>query len=480
MTRFRRSLPAKLAAALGLILLLFALNSYAGLKFNSDAVKRAVFAGEQTQELDDARLTYEAVTEMQRQDTRRDGVAAQRQDADARLNEFDAFVRKQVAALNATAEIEAEKRQGVEIERAFDAYRAARDRPGSPATEGAAVHGTLLRALSENANTHAREAREGLAQAKEAKDGDRRSLLIIAALALLLAAAVSVALGRTLRGLSQRMSDTARKVATSSAEIGATVSQNSAAATQQSVAITETATSIEEIRVAAQQAAERADQVAVDAEAAVQISDEGAGELDEIVVGMEEIQSRVAAIAQDILALSERTQQIGEITRTVNDLADQSNLLAFNATIEAAKAGEQGKGFAVVADEVRNLAVQSKDAAAQVQAILGEIQKATHAAVMAAEQGTTTVRAGTERAERAGDVIAQLAAINREAAHAGQQIAALARQQNAGMDQIASAMNETHQATDQFVAGARDSLVAAEHLDEIARNLDDLASAYKV
>ena len=313
--RFRTSLPAKLAAALGLILLLFALNSFAGLKFTSDAVKRAVFAGEQTQELDDSRHAYEAVTEMQLLDARRDGAqAAQRREVDARLEKLDALLRKQVAALNATAEIEAEKRQGVEIERAFDAYRAARDRPGSPAAGGAAAHGTLLRALSENADTHAGEGRAGLAQAKEAKDGDRRGLLTIAALALLLAGAVSVALGRTLRGLSRRMSDTAAKVATSSSEIGATVSQTSAAATQQSVAITETAASIEEIRVAAQQAAERADQVAVEAETAVQISDEGVGELEEIVAGMEEIQSRVAAIAQDILALSERTQQIGELS----------------------------------------------------------------------------------------------------------------------------------------------------------------------
>ena len=106
-------------------------------------------------------------------------------------------------------------------------------------------------------------------------------------------------------------------------------------------------------------------------------------------------------------ALREQTAQIGEITGAVNDLADQSNLLALNATIEAARAGEQGKGFAVVADEVRNLAEQSKQATAQVQQILSEIQGATTAAVAGAQRGTSVVDEGVQLAQRAGEIIAQ-------------------------------------------------------------------------
>src|SRR5919201_992949 len=123
---------------------------------------------------------------------------------------------------------------------------------------------------------------------------------------------------------------------------------------------------------------------------------------------MGESRDEVEAIAGDVQALSDRTAQIGEITNAVNDIADQSNLLALNATIEAARAGEQGKGFAVVADQVRNLAEQSKEATAQVQSILEEIDAATRAAVKAAEDGTTVVEAGAELAAQAGEIISQL------------------------------------------------------------------------
>src|SRR5207253_8764623 len=130
------------------------------------------------------------------------------------------------------------------------------------------------------------------------------------------------------------------------------------------------------------------------------------------------IRLQMEAIAESIAGLSEQTQAISEIITTVNDLADQSNLLAVNAAIEAAKAGEQGKGFAVVAQEVRNLAEQSKQATAQVRTILGEIQRAANAAVLATEQGTRVVEGGMGLTQRAGDVIGQLADTIREASDA--------------------------------------------------------------
>src|SRR5438128_3440680 len=100
------------------------------------------------------------------------------------------------------------------------------------------------------------------------------------------------------------------------------------------------------------------------------------------------------SIAQIMVRLSEQNQAIGQIIATVDDLAQQSNLLAVNASIEAAKAGEEGKGFSVVAQEVKSLAEQSRQATTQVRAILSDIQKATSAAVMATEQGGKVVEAG--------------------------------------------------------------------------------------
>src|SRR4051795_9573994 len=121
------------------------------------------------------------------------------------------------------------------------------------------------------------------------------------------------------------------------------------------------------------------------------------------------IREQVQSIADNILALSEQSQQIGEIIATVNDLADQSNLLALNAAIEAARAGEHGKGFAVVAAEIRSLAEQSKEATAQVRRLLGDIQRATNATVLATEEGTKGVEHGAQLIGQAGETIDELA-----------------------------------------------------------------------
>jgi methyl-accepting chemotaxis protein len=194
---------------------------------------------------------------------------------------------------------------------------------------------------------------------------------------------------------------------------------------------------------------------------------------------MDQIRQRVDAIARDILTLSQQGQQIADIIATVNDVADQSNILALNAGIEAAKAGEQGKGFAVVATEVRNLAEQSKQATAQVRAILGEVQQATAGAVAATEQGTKVVEEGQRLAVRAGDVIRTQADTIRGAAHAVQQIAASAHQQSIGMDQVALAMKNLTESTGHFVTGARQSQLAAEDLNRLAHQLTVMTDRYR-
>ncbi|MGZ4201618.1 MAG: methyl-accepting chemotaxis protein [Thermoleophilaceae bacterium] len=284
----------------------------------------------------------------------------------------------------------------------------------------------------------------------------------------------------SLASLSGEVLANAQAVSTSATQILSTVSQQTAGASQQSAAINQTTTATEEIRATAQQAAEKANEVADQAQDALRASDEGAEAVEAIIDGMADIRAKVEAIAGDVEALSAQTAQIGAITHAVNDLADQSNLLALNATIEAARAGEHGKGFAVVADEVRNLAEQSKQATAQVQSILQEIEQATRAAVSAAHEGTEVVEQGTQLAERAGDIIAQLAEANGVAAQSAQQIAASVAQQTAGMDQIATGMREASQATSEFVEGVQHSQEAAEGLNQVAGELQALASRYRV
>jgi methyl-accepting chemotaxis protein len=283
-----------------------------------------------------------------------------------------------------------------------------------------------------------------------------------------------------LASMSGRVLESAQTVNASASEILAAVTQQSAGANQQSAAINETTTATEEIRASAEQASKTAEEVSTQAQDAARAGDEGAEAVEAIIDGMSAIREKVEAIAGDVNALSEQTAQIGEITAAVNDLADQSNLLALNATIEAARAGEQGKGFAVVADEVRNLAEQSKQATAQVQAILEDIERATRAAVSGAQEGTEVVEQGTQLAQRAGEVIAELAETNRSVGQAAQAISASAQQQNAGMDQIAQGMQETSQAATEFVAGIQQSQTAAEELSRISSELKELAEQYRV
>jgi methyl-accepting chemotaxis protein len=181
-----------------------------------------------------------------------------------------------------------------------------------------------------------------------------------------------------------------------------------------------------------------------------------------------------------MMRLGEQSQTIGQIIATVEDLAAQSNLLAVNAAIEAAKAGEHGKGFGVVAQEVKSLAEQSRQATDRVRTILGDIQKATTAAVMATEQGSKAVEGGSRQTELAGESIQALAGSVAEAAQAATQIAASSQQQLIGMDQVAAAMESIKQASTQNVASAKQLETAARGLNDVGQQLRHLVSNYAV
>src|SRR6266571_582564 len=185
----------------------------------------------------------------------------------------------------------------------------------------------------------------------------------------------------------------------------------------------------------------------------------------------------MAALAERIIGLSEQGQAIGEIIATVNELGDQSNLLAVNAAIEAAKAGEAGKGFAVVAAEVKALAEQSKQATTQVRGILGEIQRATQAAVIATEQGVKAADAGEKVAQGAGESIRILAQSVHEASQVAQQILVSTQQQVVGIDQIAIAIENIQHVSTQNMVATRQVERAAQDLNELSQQLQALVAA---
>jgi methyl-accepting chemotaxis protein len=284
----------------------------------------------------------------------------------------------------------------------------------------------------------------------------------------------------SLRRVTREIQESISVLASSAQQIVATTTQVASAATETATAVSETTTTVEEVKQTAQLSSQKAKYVSETAQKVAQVSQGGKKSAAESIDAMKQIREQMESIAESIVRLSEQSQAIGEIMLTVNDLAEQSNLLAVNASIEAAKAGEQGKGFAVVAQEVRNLADQSKQATAQVRTILGEIQKATNAAVMVTEQGSKAVEVGVQQAARAGESVQQLAETIAEAAQAAAQIAASSQQQMAGMDQVALAMESIKTASTQNVAGTKQTESAAKNIDELGRKLKELVAVYKV
>jgi methyl-accepting chemotaxis protein len=276
------------------------------------------------------------------------------------------------------------------------------------------------------------------------------------------------------------MVEGAAVLGSAASEIVASTSQLASGASESAAAVSETTTTVEEIRQTSQMASQKARAVSDNAQKAVQISQSGRKSTEDAVAGMGRIRTQMEAIGESMMRLSEQTQAIGQIIASVEDLAAQSNLLAVNAAIEAAKAGEQGKGFGVVAQEVKSLAEQSRVATDRVRAILSDIQKATTAAVMATEQGNKAVEAGSRQTEIAGESIQALTSTVSEAAQAATQIAASSQQQLVGMDQVAGAMENIKQASTQNVASARQLETAARNLSDLGQRLKALVENYTV
>ncbi len=261
---------------------------------------------------------------------------------------------------------------------------------------------------------------------------------------------------QNLRNLIQKIHGATEQVAASSQELTATSEQSAQAANQIATSITDVAAGaseqmdvandttavVQQMSSSIQQMAASANQLADCSSQAAEKAKTGDKALEQAVVQMGQIQTTVTASASVVAKLGERSKEIGQIVDTISGIAGQTNLLALNAAIEAARAGEQGRGFAVVADEVRKLAEQSQDAAKRIAELIGEIQGDTDKAVVAMENGTKEVKTGAEVVNHAGAVFREIAGLVTEVSSQVTEISATMQQMAAGSEQIVGSVKK--------------------------------------
>lgn len=306
------------------------------------------------------------------------------------------------------------------------------------------------------------------------------SLMMIGVVVLLLILAVAAGMLRMISRIARDVKEGVAVLGNAVSEIQTTVAEISTGATETATAISETTTTVEEIRQTAMVASGKAKNLLMSSQKATEVGERGFESSQQMVESMQKIDVQMKAMHETITKLSEQNRSIGEITSTVSDIADQSNLLAVNAAIEAAKAGEHGRGFSVVAQEIRTLAEQSKRSTAQVRDILHDIQSLVSKAVEVINQSKETVDEGSSMVKEDRIVVELLVDSINEAMDAAVQISSSSQQQMAGMDQIVPAMENIRQASEQNLTGIKQTQDAAKSLHELGLNLKKIVDHYRL
>ena len=267
-------------------------------------------------------------------------------------------------------------------------------------------------------------------------------------------------LGGTLQMLSSRNNEVVRELATASSalsiastELLSAASSHAASASTQAGSVAEMGATVSELRETFSHATNKAETVIDLARRSEESSSGGADAVRDSIDEMSHIRDQVAAIAHTIRELVQRTDQIDAIIEVVTDLAEQSNVLALNAGIEAAKAAEYGRGFGVVAREVRSLAERSKESTSQIKLILQDIQRAGRDAIHVIEEGNRRAESGANVARAAGVSIERLGEAIAASSAAAMQIATSTRQQSLGVDQIWQATQEIDRVANETASG---------------------------
>lgn len=268
--------------------------------------------------------------------------------------------------------------------------------------------------------------------------------------------------------------------AAASNQISSSSEEMAAGAQEQSAQTTEVAVAVEEMTRTIIETAKNSSRASDAAKNAGSIAKEGGRVVNETIKGMNRIAEVVKSSAETVHALGNSSDQIGEIVQVIDDIADQTNLLALNAAIEAARAGEQGRGFAVVADEVRKLAERTTKATKEIAAMIKQIQKDTEGAVSSMNLGTAEVEKGINLAAKAGQSLTDIIAGADDVLNMVTQVAAASEEQSSTAEQISKNIEAITQVTNESAQGLQQIARASENLNSITENLQQLTSRFKI
>jgi twitching motility protein PilJ len=278
----------------------------------------------------------------------------------------------------------------------------------------------------------------------------------------------------------RRVRDAANDVSAGANQILNASERMATGATQQDHEITNTSSAVEELTVSMKQVSNNAEASAEAARRALDAAEQGNRSVRDTLEGMQRIRSSVQATAKKIKSLGDRSLEISEIINVINDITEQTNLLALNAAIEAARAGEAGRGFAVVADEVRKLAEHSRTATKDIAALIKAIQAETNEAVVVMEEGTREVEVGARLADQAGKALEAISAVVRQSAELVQEISLASKQQVRGTEGVANAMQIISNITRQTSQGARQTARSTEQMVKMSEQLNEALSQFRV
>lgn len=301
-------------------------------------------------------------------------------------------------------------------------------------------------------------------------------------------------MNRSIGALIRNLLNTAEQLAASSEELTASADQSAQASNQVAQSITEVAKGSDEQLRAADQTRDMVEQmskgidqmaqntmvVSASAQKTASAAAEGEQSVGQAVAQMGIIETKTEATANVIASLEERSKQIGQIVEVISTIAAQTNLLALNAAIEAARAGEAGRGFAVVADEVRKLAEQSQDAAKQITELIGEVQGRTNQAVLFMNEGRREVETGAKVVNSAGQSFADILRMVREISAATEELTSGTQQVVGAAQRISKESRQAAEQTETISAATEEQSASMEEIASASRHLANMAEGLQV